>query len=681
MNPKLVQDTNNLRIVNGSKVSLYSNDAQGNKVNNVEQSFTEDYLWDFWVFLKDLFKVKTVDEINAVIRTDEVKDAEAKADEYERELNAIEEWGLEIEKRVRSELEWSGASAERIRLEVAIAQEENDKKYNSVLKKYTQYANKANNLMTQNTTVYQESQKQLQAQQQALAGAAWQVFSSELAKENAVFEANLWLQTKQAEFEQWLAQQAEMAKDPTTAIWGILSQFQKLGITSDMDVAGHIASFQASGLSLPEYTKQMIENFKAKPEYQKAMQLQMGQLSDAQKMSLGYQQDLNKMAISNQYDLTKMGINNQQDLEKLMLNYNLGNQKDIQSSKIDLMGKWFTPDQADAIVRTATGNWKWATGETLLSAPDSTVIPSRLSETTNPNGWKECGEYVNDIVGSGTVGSTWASKSSKIDSSITVPTVGNTAVWIPDPNNPDFAQYGHAWVITDTDGVNVTIKSSNLNWQGEISTITVPISEIQKTGGFIGTAIKWPWKTSWLNKDEVKNINGLYDDLKTIDTFKNWKAISSQVTWFNDLKNKELNGSDIQGLITNYAKVLDPTSVVRESEFAMAQKWASQGAIDRAKTSIATYLNWGSAVLSKEAQEALKSAMGRRFDAVKEAYVNEVDAQVARGKQMWMPVTWENLTGESRESYTKGTQPSQWNLVISKEAALDLYTKWKNNQP
>ena len=271
MNPKLVQDTNNLRIVNGSKVSLYSNDAQGNRVNNVEQSFTEDYLWDFWTFLKDLFKVKTVDEINAVIRTDEVKDAEAKADEYERELNAIEEWGLEIEKRVRSELEWSGASAERIRLEVAIAQEENDKKYNSVLKKYTQYANKANNLMTQNTTVYQESMKQQSAQQQALAWAAWQVFSSELAKEKSLYDAQLWLQTKQAEFEQWLAQQAEMAKDPTTAIWGILSQFQKLGITSDMDVAGHLASFKASGLSLPEYTKQMIENFKKKPEYTQAM--------------------------------------------------------------------------------------------------------------------------------------------------------------------------------------------------------------------------------------------------------------------------------------------------------------------------------------------------------------------------------------------------------------------------
>jgi len=324
MNPKLVQDTNNLRIVNGSKVSLYSNDAQGNKVNNVEQSFTEDYLGNFGTFLKTLFTVQTPEQIKAAIYTDDVQQAQDKATSIELELNQIEADQAKMEEITRKELEWTGASAERIRLEVGIRQDKLQNQYNSKLKEYNTYANKANNLITQNTTVYQESMKQQSAQQQALAGAAWQVFSSELAKENAVFEANLWLQTKQAEFEQWLAQQAEMAKDPTTAIWGILSQFQKLGITSDMDVAGHLASFQASGLSLPEYTKQMIENFKAKPEYQKAMQLQMGQLSDAQKMSMWYAQDLNKMAIANQYSTTSdiRNFAQQKEIAKLNNDYN-----------------------------------------------------------------------------------------------------------------------------------------------------------------------------------------------------------------------------------------------------------------------------------------------------------------------------------------------------------------------
>jgi len=186
MNPKLVQDTNNLRIVNGSKVSLYSNDAQGNKVNNVEQSFTEDYLGNFGTFLKSLFTVQTPEQIKAAIYTDDVQQAQDKATSIELELNQIEADQAKMEEITRKELEWTGASAERIRLEVGIRQDKLQNQYNSKLKEYNTYANKANNLITQNTTVYQESMKQQSAQQQALAGAAWQVFSNEMQKENTL---------------------------------------------------------------------------------------------------------------------------------------------------------------------------------------------------------------------------------------------------------------------------------------------------------------------------------------------------------------------------------------------------------------------------------------------------------------------------------------------------------------
>jgi len=57
-------------------------------------------------------------------------------------------------------------------MEIAIRQEKLQNQYNSKLKEYNTYSNKANNLITQNTTVYQESMKQKTAQQQALAGAS-----------------------------------------------------------------------------------------------------------------------------------------------------------------------------------------------------------------------------------------------------------------------------------------------------------------------------------------------------------------------------------------------------------------------------------------------------------------------------------------------------------------------------
>lgn len=144
--------------------------------------------------------------------------------------------------------------------------------YQNSLGTYTNLKADATALLGQNMELYKEQKLQE-------AELAKEQRQQQYGRENAVFQADLWLKKQQAEFEQGLAQQAERAKDPTTAIWGILAQFQKLGITPDMDVAGHLASFQSSWLSLPEYTKKMIENFKAKPEYKAMMDAEMRKLA------------------------------------------------------------------------------------------------------------------------------------------------------------------------------------------------------------------------------------------------------------------------------------------------------------------------------------------------------------------------------------------------------------------
>ena len=58
-----------------------------------------------------------------------------------------------IEKDVEKELSGSGATGSRARLEKIARKEALQSEYNSVLKSYTTYANKANNLITQNTSV------------------------------------------------------------------------------------------------------------------------------------------------------------------------------------------------------------------------------------------------------------------------------------------------------------------------------------------------------------------------------------------------------------------------------------------------------------------------------------------------------------------------------------------------
>lgn len=138
------------------------------------------------------------------------------------------------------------------------------------------------------------------------------------------------LQKAQADFEQKLSQQAQLAKDPQTAIQNTIDQFSKLGIISDKGIQWHMEQFAKSGQSIGDYVAKMVENYKAKPEYKKQMSLIMWQLSDSEKMNLWYAQDINKMDIANQYDLSKMslaqkyelqkiGINNQNDLNKYLI--------------------------------------------------------------------------------------------------------------------------------------------------------------------------------------------------------------------------------------------------------------------------------------------------------------------------------------------------------------------------
>ena len=88
--------------------------------------------------------------------------------------------------------------------------------------------------------------KQYETQQAQEAQLAQEARQQQYSMDMADYNANLSLQTSQAEFEQNLEQQAQMASDPTTAISGILSQFAELGIVGDVSLAGHLAGFQAS---------------------------------------------------------------------------------------------------------------------------------------------------------------------------------------------------------------------------------------------------------------------------------------------------------------------------------------------------------------------------------------------------------------------------------------------------
>jgi hypothetical protein len=91
-------------------------------------------------------------------------------------------------------------------MEKQVRREALTNEYNTLLKNYTTYANKANNLITQNTDLYKSAQEQNKALNTALAGIAMNKYETDLAKQA----------------------QEEALNDPATQIDATMKEFEKL---------------------------------------------------------------------------------------------------------------------------------------------------------------------------------------------------------------------------------------------------------------------------------------------------------------------------------------------------------------------------------------------------------------------------------------------------------------------
>lgn len=100
-------------------------------------------------------------------------------------------------------------------------------------------------------------------------------------KEMAQFESNLDLQKSQAEFNQKLAQQAQLASDPISGTNAIIDTFEKMGIMADrsrQEIVADIQNKVASGVPLGKALSELQTAFKSKPLYQSMVANQMASL-------------------------------------------------------------------------------------------------------------------------------------------------------------------------------------------------------------------------------------------------------------------------------------------------------------------------------------------------------------------------------------------------------------------
>ncbi len=261
MNPKLVQDTENLRIVNGSKqnVFTYVNNPDGTttKTNNLEKTFAEDYMDNFKEAIQQMFTVQTPEQIRAIIRTPDAAQAEDKAFELEWKIDEIDKLIEESDKAVEESLKWSGASGQRIQLEKQSQKEKLEKEKRSIEKDYTRYANKANNIITQNTSLYLNSQQQKQAQNTAMLPILQDQYKTAQAK----------------------AQAEQALQDPAIAIKSVMDEMSKIWVSSTESLQTKIQKaneFIANGGTIWEYVDEMKKLYTDKPEYKAYLAKQGG---------------------------------------------------------------------------------------------------------------------------------------------------------------------------------------------------------------------------------------------------------------------------------------------------------------------------------------------------------------------------------------------------------------------
>lgn len=265
--PKLkvsIEKANTLNQVNGNK--LDTNKAVSTVMNDiVDNSPLGQAMKDGYISAEEANQFTTTPEIQA--KSDALlklqNDVTTKQNSYDN-----------IRTEVENELKGTGATTSQ--REALIGSRQRDMLgglnlaiglYNNSLGQLSDMKKQQADLFDRNLWLYQDREKQAQQ----IASEARQ-FGRQ--KELAQFQQNLQLQGNQAEFDQKIKQQAQLANDPYTAISTVMDEYKKLGIPFTQSIQTKVADAQkfiAGGGTIAGYVDKMIGDIQAKPEY-KAIQ-------------------------------------------------------------------------------------------------------------------------------------------------------------------------------------------------------------------------------------------------------------------------------------------------------------------------------------------------------------------------------------------------------------------------
>ncbi len=380
--------------------------------------------------------VITIDEYKWLLTTPEIYAKMKERDEALSKYNKIKSEYKNIEDSVRNEYQWRGLMENELQALISGRQRSLSEKLNEAKDEYDIIFWTLTELKADQAKVVEQN---LKSQESA------QAFARQ--KQLADYQAQLWLQTKQAEFEQWLKQQEALANDPYTAIKSIMDTYQKEGIPFTQDITKKLADFKASGKTLQEYTTQMIKDIQSKPEFKRMQAIQLGKLSDIEKL-------------------------------KMTQNFELAQQaaKNVAKNKWTKLDDWLYQDE----------NGNIATSDDLKTAK---LVNNTYLSANKWDVWGDCGFYASRATGLGSTPGGNSKVSRITQFSDTTPQIWWMALFTWSGYDQT---YGHIAIVTGVDEANgtITLKESNYNGDKKVTERTVPISSA--TGFYNNTPLaKW----------------------------------------------------------------------------------------------------------------------------------------------------------------------------------------------
>lgn len=312
---------------------------------------------------------------------------------------------------------------------------------------------------------------------------------------------------------------------------------------------------------------------------------------------------------------------------------------------LDLKKFWFEVAKFNLENKGAT------TWEAIVQTNPQSIVDFSTSKRWRTN--LQCWEFTNDYIQQVTwtkwwMWDTWESKVNAINN---IWVSDEPQVWWVFIYNKWWSKVWHTWIIqsVNPDWSITTLEANRAGsktwWPAEQVTYS---AETLKKWFTFSDKISEP--LTWLTKTQKADLKTARTDMESDPQYKAYRTLANQVKDLEWIRKRISSWKDtpqdqIQ-IITSFAKVLDPTSVVREAEFEINKKYW-QSWVESALQSAKHYWDW-SWVLTEKWRKILAESLSNRYNSINSEY-NQVlrSAKDNIEFNLWRPISdkeFETLT-------------------------------------